>query len=53
VEHIEARRQRLATFAALPAVVRYAKLAPGAVADEAAAVLDALAVERPITGRAA
>ena len=32
---------------------KYAKLAPGAVADEAAAVLDALALERPITGRAA
>ena len=32
---------------------KYAKLAPGPVADEAAAVLDALAVERPITGGAA
>jgi hypothetical protein len=53
VEHIEARRQRLATFSALAAIVRYAKLAPGAVSDEATAVLDALAVERPITGRAA
>jgi hypothetical protein len=40
-------------LSALLAIVRYAKLAPGAVADEAAAVLDALAVERPITGRAA
>jgi hypothetical protein len=28
---------------------KYAKLAPGAVADEAAAVLDALALERPRT----
>lgn len=38
--------QPLTTFSALPAIVRYAKLAPGAVSDEAADILDQIAETR-------